>query len=249
MALTARGETGHAAFPFPDTAIERLGRAVGRLSASCMPLHPIPLVRQAMQTWLDALGPEAPSLDEVLAGEVTEATLAPFFGPLSRSINAMLRNTATPTILESGVRVNVIPGEARAELDGRILPGMSQEQVAREVRQVINDEAVAVDVKLYFPASEGGSDHALYRTVERVIAILDPGSRLVPHLLVAVSDARYLMRRGIRVCGFSPMQEDADAPWAQLIHGDDERISVENLGFGVRAIYHIVEAFCAQVSI
>ena len=60
---------------------------------------------------------------------------------------------------------------------------------------------------------------------------------------------RYLMRRGIRVCGFSPMQEDADAPWAQLIHGDDERISVENLGFGVRAIYHIVEAFCAQVSI
>jgi acetylornithine deacetylase/succinyl-diaminopimelate desuccinylase-like protein len=246
MALTARGEPGHAAFPSPDTAIERLGRAVGRLGASCMPLHPIPLVREAMQIWLDALGPEAPSLDDVLAGEVTEATLAPYFGLLSRSVNAMLRNTATPTILESGVRINVIPGEARAELDGRILPGMSQEQVVREVRQVIEDEAVAVDVKLFFPASGGGSDHMLYHTIERVMGGLDPGSRLVPHLLAGVSDARYLIRRGVRVCGFAPMQEDPGAPWAELIHGDDERISVENLGFGVRAIYHIVEAFCTQ---
>jgi acetylornithine deacetylase/succinyl-diaminopimelate desuccinylase-like protein len=247
MALTARGETGHAAFPHPGMAIERLGRAVSRLGPSCMPLHPIPLVREAMETWLEAIGPEAPSLDDILAGEVTEATLAPYFGLLSRSMNAMLRNTATPTILEAGVRINVIPGEAHAELDGRILPGMSQEQVVREVREVIDDEAVAVDVKLFFPASDGGSDHALYRTIERVMHALDPGSRLVPHLLVAVSDARYLMRRGIHVCGFSPMQEDPAAPSAELIHGDDERISVENLGFGVRVIYHVVEAFCAQV--
>ena len=241
--LTARGETGHAAFPHNDNAIEKLGRALGRLGPSSMPIHLIPLVREMMDTWLEALGPGVPSVDELLAAGVDEATLAPYFGTMARPLNAMLRNTTTPTMIEGGVRINVIPGQAQAQLDGRILPGVTQEQVVREIRRVIGDN-IDISVRLYFPASTGGADHALFRTIEDVMAEIDPGSQVLPYLLGVVSDARHLMRRGVKVCGFAPMRDDVAAPMADLVHSDNERISVTNLGFGVQALYRIVERFC-----
>ena len=112
---------------------------------------------------------------------------------------------------------------------------------------MIDDPAVEVTVKLYSSASEGGADHALYRTIEEVMAELEPGSRLLPYLLVGTSDARHLMRRGVKVCGFAPLREEPEAPVVELVHGDDERISVDNVGFGARALYHIVERFCADI--
>jgi acetylornithine deacetylase/succinyl-diaminopimelate desuccinylase-like protein len=245
LVLTARGRTGHAAFPHDENAIARLGRAVSRLGASSLPLHPIPLVREMMAAWLAASGPDAPAVDEVLTGAANEGSLAPYFGALARPLSAMVRNTATPTLIEGGVKINVIPGEARAQLDGRILPGMTQEQVVREVEEAIDDPSVGVSVRLFFPASSGGYDHDLYRTIVQVMSELDPGSEVVPYLMVGVSDARHLMRRGVQVCGFSPYREDPAAPSASLFHGDNERISVDNLEFGVRALYRIVESFAA----
>jgi len=193
------------------------------------------------------MGLDAPSVEELLAGEVNEASLAPYFGTMARPLNGMLRNTATPTLIEGGVRINVIPGQAQAQLDGRILPGMTEEQVVGEVQAAVDDPAVKVSVKLYFPASEGGADHALYHTIEGVMAEIDPGSRLLPYLLVGVSDARYLMSRGVKVCGFAPLREEPEVPMAELVHGDDERISVDNVGFGTQALYRIVERFCADI--
>ncbi len=66
---------------------------------------------------------------------------------------------------------------------------MQQEQVVQEVREAIGADAEGVNVvvKLFFPAAEGGHDHALYRTIERVMGELDPGCRVVPYLLVGVS--------------------------------------------------------------
>ncbi len=244
--LVAHGQTGHAAFPHNANPVQRLGRAVGRLGPASLPIHPLPLVRDLMGAWLETLGPGAPAPETLLAGDVCEEMLEPYFGPLARSLNAMLRNTVTPTRLEAGVRINVIPGEARAELDGRILPGMSQEEVVGEVRAAIGPDAdeVEVRVKLFFPAAEGGTDHALYSTIEEVMGELDPGCRVLPYLVVGVTDGRFLMRRGVRVCGFAPLREDPLAPLTALIHGDDERISVENVGFGVRALTEIAARFC-----
>jgi acetylornithine deacetylase/succinyl-diaminopimelate desuccinylase-like protein len=243
--LTAHGQTGHAAFPHDRNAISRLGRAVARLGPSSLPLHPIPLVRQMMATWLDAQGPAAPSVDAVLACGVSEEAMQPYFGALARPLNAMLRNTTTPTMIEGGVKINVIPGQAQAQLDGRILPGMTKEQVVREVEEAIDDPSIEVGVRLFFPASSGGYDHALFRTINDVMVGLDPGSAVVPYMLAAVSDARYLMQRGVRVCGFSPYREDPATPSAALFHADDERLSVDNLAFGVHALYRVVERFCA----
>jgi acetylornithine deacetylase/succinyl-diaminopimelate desuccinylase-like protein len=200
-----------------------------------------------MAAWLDSLGPEASSVDQLLDRQLDEATLTPHFGALARPLNAMLRNTTTPTLIEGGVRINVIPGEAQAQLDGRILPGMTQEQVVREVESVIDDPSVEVSVRLFFPASGGGFDHALFQTIANVMDVVDPGSVVVPYLMVGVSDARYLMQRGVHVCGFSPFREDPSVPSAELFHGDDERISVDNLLFGVRTLYRIVRTFCSSV--
>jgi acetylornithine deacetylase/succinyl-diaminopimelate desuccinylase-like protein len=199
-----------------------------------------------MATWLKSLGPDMPSVDEVLADGADEATLAPYFGTMARPLNALLRNTTTPTMIEGGVRINVIPGQAQAQLDGRVLPGVTEDQVVDEVRRVIGD-GIDISVRLYFPASTGGADHALFRTIQGVMAEIDPGSQVLPYLLGAVSDARHLMRRGVKVCGFVPMREEAAAPLTNLMHGDNERISVTNLGFGIQALYHIVERFCSGV--
>ena len=114
-----------------------------------------------------------------------------------------------------------------------------------EARRAIDTDTVDISVKLHFPASVGGAHHALFRTIEDVMTELDPGSRVLPYLLVGVSDARHLMRRGVKVCGFAPLRDEPEAPMADLVHADDERNSVDNLGFGTRALYRIVERFCA----
>jgi acetylornithine deacetylase/succinyl-diaminopimelate desuccinylase-like protein len=246
VALRARGQPGHGSVPHNDQAAVHLGRALVRLDKARLPMHVTATARAMIEGLAAGLGG--------VRGLAVRGLLVPSLGPgllqmlplpleMRRYLYAMLHNTATPTILDAGTRINVIPGTATARLDGRILPGQTPDSFLGELRAVVGD-GVELEVLSHGEPLQVPFDSPLTRTIAEVMAEMDPGSRVIPLLAVGGTDAKRLAPAGVQVYGFCPMREEPGDNIARLAHAYDERISIQNLRFGVEALYRIVHRFC-----
>lgn len=226
MRLTAHGRAGHGSMVHEDNAVTALCEAVARLGRYEFPIHVTDTVRRFLEELSDALGIEFDPDD-------IEATIAKL-GPLARIIGATIRNTANPSMLDAGYKSNVIPGIARAVVDGRSLPGFAGEFEA-QVR-----EAVGPDIELDWiernAALETTFDGALVDAMSAALRAEDSGARPVPYMLSGGTDAKSFVRLGMRCFGFSPLLLPPDLDFAALFHGVDERVPVDALKFGVRVL-------------
>lgn len=228
--VTARGRAGHGSRPTPDNAVVRLARAVATIGA-----HRFPLVRTpALQAFLDAFG-RARGLrftDESLETDLAQLGFA------ASLVGASLRNTATPTVLEGGGKTNIIPAEASARLDIRVLPG-EDDRLRAELRALVDDD---VDIRWgrWWSATEAPVDAPLLGVLQRAIDAEDPGGVVVPYLLPASTDNKHFARLGIAGYGFVPLRvPDGFDVFAQF-HAADERVPVESLAFSARATTRIL---------
>lgn len=246
--LRARGKPGHGAVPQQDSSIIHLTAAVHKLGTSYLPVHITPTTRHFLQI-LRASQPEpvATLLQDLLDTEDADRILPqlPFPDSTRRGFQAMLRNTANPTILRAGQQLNVIPDVAEAGIDGRLLPGQSQDDFAREVRACLGELAEGLEIEWHAhfgPALEVDFQGSLTDVIREVMAEAAPGMPLLPTLVVGGTDAKTIAPLGIKVIGFSPHQPDDDDPRGRG-HGHDERINVKNYHYVVRNTYEIVERF------
>ena len=162
------------------------------------------------------------------------------------TLRALLRNTATPTILRAGEKINVIPSVAEAQVDCRIVPGQTTADAVAEMRAVVGD-LVEIEVMSESPGIECPHDTPLFETIRHVMADLVPGSLTVPSMVTGATDGRWLVRKGARVYGFWPMRTmPGEAPVSTLYHAHNERISLENLRFGAQALWEIIRRFCGK---
>ena len=226
MRLTARGRAGHGSMINDDNAVTTLCEAVARLGRHEFPLRITPTVRRFLADLSDVLGIELDADD--MDGVVGK------LGPLAIMIGASLRNTVNPTMLAAGYKVNVIPGEAQAHIDGRFLPGYEDEFLT-EV-----DAVLGPDVQREFVAHDAALETDFEGDlVDAACASLqaeDPGCRPVPYTLSGGTDAKALHRIGIRCIGFSPLRLPPDLNFAGMFHGVDERVPVDALTFGTRVL-------------
>jgi acetylornithine deacetylase/succinyl-diaminopimelate desuccinylase-like protein len=169
----------------------------------------------------------------------------PLAEPKKLRLSASLRNTATPTILKAGSKVNVIPAEAKCQVDCRILPGTTLESLEQELCAVIGSD-VAIEFGPLFPALESDPDSPLFETIRQVVAEQENGAQVVPGLITGGTDAKSVTRLGTKVLGFVPMRYEGPA-MTGLAHNHDERVSVANLEFGTRILYEVVTRFCENV--
>lgn len=243
VTLRARGLPGHSAVPHNNHAITRLARALHRLAASPLPLHATTTVQQ----FIHALAQTQPQPKRLLLPQI----LNPLFSETvlrtlpdvstANGLRAMLHNTASPTMLEAGTALNVIPSEAVAHLDGRIIPGQTVETLVQELRARVSDPHVEISTELIALGHESSADTELFRAIKTAIATHDPGAMVVPYLLPALTDSRFLVKRGVAVYGFDPMQPEPGWPGPlKMAHGHDERISVANIEFGLRVLYDAI---------
>ncbi|MBI3088329.1 MAG: M20/M25/M40 family metallo-hydrolase [Candidatus Omnitrophica bacterium] len=221
LKLVARGTGGHGSMPTGDNPVEILQQALARL--------------MARRAELEEAG-DHPIVSEMRAklGALAD----------NRYTNAITKNTITLTSFQAGVgtppKVNVIPSEAAATLDCRLLPGGSVPDFLARLKQVLGDERVSVEVT-YQPAEptvEATSDTALFRAIEEVVKQFYPQAVVVPSLLPGGTDSRFFRAKGAIAYGFEPLilaPEDLD-----LIHGHNERIDVEQFRLMVRMLYEIV---------
>ena len=226
LRLTAAGTAGHGAMVHPDNAVTELAEAVARLGRHDWPLRLTPPVRSFLEEASAALGTEfSPDNPEALLDKI---------GPIARIIRAVLRNTVNPTGLRAGYKVNVIPQEATAEVDGRFLPGQEDEffaEIDRLLGRSVRREFIHQDIAVETPA-EGD----LYRAMTESLLAADPGARVVPYTMFGGTDAKAFSRLGIRCFGFAPLQLPADLDFSGMFHGIDERVPVDGLRFGVRVL-------------
>jgi acetylornithine deacetylase/succinyl-diaminopimelate desuccinylase-like protein len=178
---------------------------------------------------------------------VLRQLLNPFFtdwmldrlGDQGHLLNALLHNTATPTILRGGDKINVIPGEITVELDGRLLPGFTPDHMLRELQQLLGND-VELEVTRYDPGP-GEPDMTHYDLLADILHESDPTGTPIPLLLSGVTDARFFAQLGIQTYGFHPM--DLPDGLLDTVHAADERIPVEAMEFGTQALFKLLQRF------
>ena len=239
--LVAHGPGGHAAIPLGGNAVLRLGRALAALSGHREPVQLTPTTRrffaELSRVWptkveRDAMADVAsPSPSRVQRGAKVLTRL-----PV---LDAVLRAGVSATIIEGGIRSNVIPTEATATLNVRTLPGQSLDSVLARLKRVVADTLVE------FQVAERGEDapvsdfqSAMFDAIRESVRELDPKMIVVPYLSTGATDSARLRRWGMQSFGVLPFpmnQDDEDR-----MHGNDERVPVPSLGFGTRLIYGAV---------
>jgi acetylornithine deacetylase/succinyl-diaminopimelate desuccinylase-like protein len=226
LRLIADGTAGHGSMLNDDNAVTELTEAVARLGRHRFPIRVTTTVRAFLGELSEALG-IALDPDDI---ETTVAKLA----PIARLLGATLRNTANPTMLAAGYKVNVIPGRAEAYVDGRFLPGHEEEFFA-ELDELlgprIRREFVNHDI-----AVETDFSGDLVDAMAAALVAEDPGARAIPYTVSAGTDAKSFSRLGIRCFGFSPLRLPPDLDFAGMFHGVDERVPVDALTFGTRVL-------------
>jgi acetylornithine deacetylase/succinyl-diaminopimelate desuccinylase-like protein len=245
--ITTHGPPGHGSMPRPGMAVTRLARALVALSDTRLPQHKVEVV----ENFIRALAEHAPFAQ----GSALKLLLNPRFagqllGVLERqnpeqavALNALLRNTVSPTVLAAGQKVNVIPSRASAQVDGRILPGQSVEQFLAEVRKVVGKD-VDVNVLLHHDPVTFEADTPLYATICRTLARHDPGGIPVPYMIPGFTDAFAYARLGAICYGFAPVRLGPELNFSQMYHGHNERIPRAGFAWGLRVLYELVRDFC-----
>jgi acetylornithine deacetylase/succinyl-diaminopimelate desuccinylase-like protein len=226
LKLTARGRAGHGSKVNRDNAVTHLAGAIARIGAHEWPLRLTPTVRAAL-TELAALYGIETDLTDVDA-------LLEKLGPAAKLVEPTLRNSANPTMLDAGYKVNVIPGEAVAYVDGRYMPGGEE-----EFRSTL-DRLTGPDVDWEFHHREVALQSPVasptFAGMRAAVEEFAPEGHVVPFCMSGGTDAKQFSRLGITGYGFTPLKLPDGYDYAAMFHGVDERVPVEALHFGVRVL-------------
>ena len=236
--LTAEGTAGHASIPKPDNAIYRLARALERLSHYTAPVKLNSTTRaffkglatvehDPLSFYMENL--ETPGLADSATREVSKIL----------EYSSMLRNSISPTLLNAGIRVNVIPNRAEANLNCRLVPGEKVENFINEMRRVIADDEIKIEYERPLVAEPEASsfENDIFQAVSHVAKEMYPNAVTVPYMSTGATDSRALRAKGMQAYGLLPFPIDPED--IMLMHGNDERISLDSFKKGIQLLYAV----------
>ncbi|HKW56274.1 MAG TPA: M20/M25/M40 family metallo-hydrolase [Candidatus Acidoferrum sp.] len=245
VAVIAKGPSGHGSQPTKDNAVIHLAAAVAKIGAYSAPVHFTTIVRRYFEQLAsledDEIAKWIRSLDTPDRGEHAQRVVSEA-NPLWNSI---LRDTVAPTMLSAGVRANVIPSEARAMLNVRLLPGDTIDALLAELTKLVNDPQIRFEVLpdagLAAPPSSLESD--FYAAISKAALQEFPGTAVLPFMSTGATDSAQLRLHNVQAYGLSPFpmtNEDA-----RRVHADDERIPLASFDKGVDFLARVVSEFAA----
>jgi acetylornithine deacetylase/succinyl-diaminopimelate desuccinylase-like protein len=244
--VIAKGTSGHGSVPRPDNALTHLAAAIAKIGAYEAPVQFNSVTRAYFEglpatqdeetaKWIRAL--DTPDRGEHAARWVSAAN--PIW-------NSMLRDTIAPTMLQAGIRANVVPSEARGVLNVRLLPGNMIDPLIAKLQQLVNDPQVQLEVEPgeheAAPSSSLNSD--LYNTIARVAHQEFPGVPVLPYMSTSATDSNFLRMRNVQAYGLLPFPLSEDD--LLRMHADNERVPVDSFRKGVDFLYTIVTDFAVS---
>ena len=229
LKLRAEGQPGHGSTPHSDNAVERLVRALFAIQNWDRAVTVQPHTAEAIQRMRDAnaWAGSAPSLNKL-------CQTYPAFA-------AVTRDTISNTGATSGIKHNVIPADAEATLDCRLLPGESYDDFIKNMRNVIDDEKVEVEVVFGSMGPSSSFETEMVSVIEDVVREQVEGALIIPSTCVGFTDSRVLRRHGVHSYGFVPTLMDASL--AAGVHGHNERTPIEGLNTGIQILFEVVRRF------
>lgn len=239
--VVAHGRPGHGSRPIAESAPNQLVRALNRILAYRPPLKLLPVVEEFMHDMAPYEAPERArqfrNIRQALQEKKFQERVAQ-----DESLNFLLRNTISLTMLGGSEQTNVIPPEAWANLDVRLLPGEDPQQFLETIRRIVNDPDVTVEPEQaeFRVANYSPTSTALYDAIRRVAGQYFAGAPVVPRLTSGYTENQRYRPMGIHAYGFSPYTA-TDAEGATE-HGNDERIRVEEVRRGPKILYDVVMA-------
>jgi acetylornithine deacetylase/succinyl-diaminopimelate desuccinylase-like protein len=251
MHMHATGRPGHASVPHDDNAVVHVARAVDKLSRGRLPMHMSATARAFIGGLADGLGGAQGAGMRALLNN-TNDNGSPLFehvvrdAGLAGELRAITHNTATPTGLRAGKKINVIPSYADAVLDCRTVPGFGTREMIEELQYVLGQDSanITFEVDSESPPIEFSTDTPLYKLICQTLKQSDPTGIPIPSMLTGATDAKHVAKLGTICYGFSPMKFRAGERFSDMVHGHNERVSIESLSWGVRALYQVVSQFC-----
>jgi acetylornithine deacetylase/succinyl-diaminopimelate desuccinylase-like protein len=238
--LTAVDTPGHGSMPNPTSSVTRIVEALNRLrehrfSARIIP--PVDAMFKGMAANMDA-DSEWRDAYRNLPHAIGEPGFLERLQLHSAFLHALTRDTCSLTRMEASNKINVVPPEAWAEIDCRMLPDRPAEAFVQDVRDLLDGTGVEIEVLMAFTPAVSPTDTELYGAIEAIVAEHYPGSRVFPAVSTGFTDSHFTRDAGIDSYGFDPLVT-AEKEWAR-IHGNDERVSVENFKRGLRDLFAII---------
>jgi len=231
MKLTAKGTAGHGSFINQDNAVTKISDAVARIGA-----YEWPQLETKTSSFFFR------KIAELTGDKYDPKNFKPLLrhlGDAVRMLGATISNTANPTMLEAGYKVNVIPQSASAMVDGRFLPG-HENQLQETIKKLAGDE-IEIEILTRDIALEVEFAGPLVKAMCDAISGEDSAGIPVPYLMSGGTDNKALHDLGIVGYGFSPLKLPKDLDFFALFHGVDERVPIDGLKFGVRVLYEFLE--------
>lgn len=236
LRLRVAGRPGHASIQQADSAPHRLVRALQRIAT----IPAAPRVEPSVARYFRRIARfQPPSLQTLFLGIRRVLEDHRLLDELSPYYRSLLQNTVNITVLRAGSSTNVIPGDAVAELDCRLLPSQDVNQFLADLIRVIDDPAVQVERLLEFEPGQSSEDSELFPAVEEVLAASGSSAEVGPSVLPGFTDSAFFRAAGIPAYGFTPFL--AASGEGRGVHGDNERISVEDFRQGFRFFFRVVE--------
>jgi len=243
ISVTATGKGGHSSVPSKQNPVTHLADAVGKIGDYSAPVHLTSIVRRYFEGLSaiedDETGKWMRVIDAPDRGEHAQRVLS----DMNPMWNSMMRDTIAPTILQAGVRANVIPSEAKAVLNVRLLPGDTITVLLSDLNKLVNDPSVKLEVMpdAGFAAPNSSMESDFYALLTKVCAKEFGGAPVLPFLSTGATDSAQLRLHNVQAYGLRPfpITEEDDA----RVHGDDERLPLTSFAKGVDLTVRIVAEF------
>ncbi|MCX5801330.1 MAG: M20/M25/M40 family metallo-hydrolase [Candidatus Eisenbacteria bacterium] len=238
--INIKGEGGHGSLPTRNNPVLLTGEIISRIGKHVFPVLKTP-VTEKLIAGLEKLGflsKGMRAVDVFGSGENLSTGVSTF----DKRLNAWIRNTATPTLVKGGTKVNVIPMETELSVDCRVMPGVDPGEIFKAVQALVDSPDVQYEILQNKPGTESTMDTELWKTLESSLHDVDPKAAFLPYLSPGGTDSGFLREKGIICYGFDP----AFATWEEwdTVHGIDERISTESLVNGALILFRVLERFC-----
>lgn len=233
LKLSVEGTPGHGSVPLDDNCVERLARALTRIADWDRPYVVVPEVEPLLRLLAAA---------EAIPAGRDQATLRSLASgnPFLRS---RLRDGISMTTFNAGYKHNVIPGRAEATLDIRLLPGTTGDEFRESLRKVVDDPGVKIETIYAHDSLSAPAESELYDVFRDVVREYAEDAQFSTMVDAFFTDSRTLRRLGIKAYGFNPILVSPEE--IATIHGDNERISLENIRLGVQVMFEVVRRMCA----
>lgn len=237
--LTLRAAGGHGSLPVGDTVMGKLGAALTKLDNHKLSYTKSPLAERIIQTMQGHVEDQVAEAFEALLHPDTFDSALAMIPSATQQFESLFRDTANPTIVAAGRKFNVIPSEAVVDIDARILPGHSADDLVHELHQLLGGE-VAIDIIAAGPQTKPDVDYALFDLLADLLRTHDPDAIPIPYLFNESPDGRLLEDHGIQNYGYLPMDLPPEIDLPSIIHGENERVPTAAIAFGANVLFDLI---------